>query len=151
MSFLNKNVLIISPQKWEGMKVSKHHYATALSKHGLDVYFLEPPTSRGKFSTRKEDRLNIISFSIPFFIKKIKNKLSWLYRVVLHARLRNMLRKIPEIAIVVNFDNGIFYRNDFKFSLRSFSFNDFKSISFVGLISLTEKFIILNKYFFVSS
>jgi hypothetical protein len=35
-------VLVISPQHWGTMRVTKHHYAIELAKLGHEVYFLEP-------------------------------------------------------------------------------------------------------------
>lgn len=36
-------ILIISPEPWEGLFVSKHHYAMELAKRGHEVLFLGPP------------------------------------------------------------------------------------------------------------
>ena len=38
-----ETVLLISPQPWEGFRVSKHHYAIELAKAGNRVIFLDPP------------------------------------------------------------------------------------------------------------
>ena len=38
----NKTILLISPQKWSKMHVSKHHYAIELARKGNKVYFLNP-------------------------------------------------------------------------------------------------------------
>jgi len=38
-----KQVLIISPELWDGHFVSKHHYAATLAETGSHVYFLDPP------------------------------------------------------------------------------------------------------------
>ena len=38
-----KTILILSPQSWGKMFVSKHHYAIGLAKKGAVVYFLNPP------------------------------------------------------------------------------------------------------------
>lgn len=40
-----KCILIISPENWDHIKVSKHHYADVLSNLGNDVYYLNPPGS----------------------------------------------------------------------------------------------------------
>ena len=42
-SLRNKTILIISPQAWGKMFLSKHHYAIELAKRGNAVYFLNPP------------------------------------------------------------------------------------------------------------
>jgi glycosyltransferase involved in cell wall biosynthesis len=39
------HVLIISPERWNGQFVSKHHYAIALASSGCKVYFVNPPMS----------------------------------------------------------------------------------------------------------
>ena len=43
----NKTILIISPQGWGDMFISKHHYAIELAKKGNTVYFLNPPGEGG--------------------------------------------------------------------------------------------------------
>lgn len=48
MIFKNKNILIISPEPWSMMFVSKHHYAKALASLGNDVFFLNPPNQNFK-------------------------------------------------------------------------------------------------------
>lgn len=39
----DKTILIVSPQAWGKMFISKHHYAIELAKAGNKVYFLSPP------------------------------------------------------------------------------------------------------------
>jgi hypothetical protein len=41
----NKTVLLISPERWGKMRVSKHHYAIELADRNCKVYFLEPPSN----------------------------------------------------------------------------------------------------------
>jgi glycosyltransferase involved in cell wall biosynthesis len=40
-----RTALIISPQPWEHLQISKHHYARELAACGVEVYFLDPPSS----------------------------------------------------------------------------------------------------------
>lgn len=49
MKFKNKNILIISPNKWGTMHVSKHHYAIELSELNNTVFFLNPPDLSKKY------------------------------------------------------------------------------------------------------
>ncbi len=44
--FVQKKVLIISPESWEHIPVSKHHYAKALARNGNQVFFLNPPSQQ---------------------------------------------------------------------------------------------------------
>lgn len=47
MNFFNqKRVLIISPESWNHISVSKHHYAKTLASIGNKVFFLNPPSQR---------------------------------------------------------------------------------------------------------
>lgn len=42
----NQSILLISPQPWEHLHVSKHHYALELADRGNRVFFLEPPDDK---------------------------------------------------------------------------------------------------------
>lgn len=46
-SLTNQTILILSPQRWNHIHVSKHHYAIELARRGNAVYFLEPPDGSG--------------------------------------------------------------------------------------------------------
>ena len=47
MKFLrNKKVLVLSPQSWGKMRISKHHYALKLAALGNEVCFVNPPLDR---------------------------------------------------------------------------------------------------------
>ena len=43
-------VLLISPQHWGTMRVTKHHYAIELAKLGHEVFFLEPTEASWKWN-----------------------------------------------------------------------------------------------------
>lgn len=47
MQLKDKTILIISPQAWGLMFISKHHFAIELAKRGNRVYFLNPPGEGG--------------------------------------------------------------------------------------------------------
>ena len=47
----NKNILLISPEAWEHIFVSKHHYATHLATLGNKVFFLDPPNNQNKITS----------------------------------------------------------------------------------------------------
>jgi hypothetical protein len=88
---LNSNksqILIISPEPWDGLFVSKHHYAITLTQLGCEVYFLNPPTASLKNITISNTNYNnLYKVDAPqvfkglrFFTKKIRNYLEkrWL-------------------------------------------------------------------------
>ena len=44
----NKIILIISPNFWGDIHLTKHSYALEISKLGANVYFLNPPSRNFK-------------------------------------------------------------------------------------------------------
>lgn len=43
MELRGRHILLISPEPWEGLHMSKHHFAQALAERGNTVYFCGPP------------------------------------------------------------------------------------------------------------
>lgn len=56
MDLNGKQVLLISPEPWEGLQLSKHDLARALRDQGCTVTFWGPPT-KGAFRT---DRKSVV-------------------------------------------------------------------------------------------
>jgi hypothetical protein len=111
-----KNVLIISPEPWDHIKVSKHNYAIELSKMGYKVFFLNPPDSiNKKINLQKTLIENIYIFNyagqirglryFPSFIRLTINRI-FLKKLELVAKVR--------IDIVWNFENSRLY--DMRFA-----------------------------------
>ena len=77
-------ILLISPQRWDGFQVSKHHYAIELAKLGNEVYFVDPPNNSGKavdvVSCEEDERLKVVRYG-PWFPYVIKFRARWLFRV----------------------------------------------------------------------
>ena len=69
MKFLrNKKVLVLSPQSWGKMRISKHHYALKLAALGNEVCFVNPPLDRSHAADVKwEDGVQVLSYPRPFF------------------------------------------------------------------------------------
>jgi len=44
---MTETIFVISPQPWDGFKVSKHHYARSLAERGKQVYFLDNSLAPG--------------------------------------------------------------------------------------------------------
>lgn len=72
----NKKILIVSPEAWSQLHVSKHHYAKHLSSHNT-VYFLNPPSDHFEITPTEEKRLYVIDNSslrgvqyLPSFLSK---------------------------------------------------------------------------------
>ncbi len=90
MKFKNLNILIISPNYWGTMFVSKHWYAIELAKRGNTIYFLQPPVTNTKFKiTHLEEFGNLFLISggtlkrgerfLPHFLNTLLDKLDAFY------------------------------------------------------------------------
>ncbi|MEJ7760038.1 MAG: hypothetical protein WKF55_10675 [Gemmatimonadaceae bacterium] len=64
--FSGRSILMISPQAWNGLKLSKHHYAVELANSGSEVFFLNPPSQSGfrpRISRGPSPHLWIVDYS----------------------------------------------------------------------------------------
>jgi hypothetical protein len=123
----NKTILLISPQAWGSMALSKHHYAVELAKKGNQVFFLNPPdctlSRPGIYTEKSSVHPNL------FFIR---TRLNFPYRLRFHARLlfqffmKRFIKSINDtigkpIDIVWSFDIGNIYPiSFFKSKLKIF-------------------------------
>ena len=117
MSFLNnKTILIISPQSWGKMFVSKHHYSIELAKRGNRVYFLNPPEEKKKNTPQilivpieEQENLFLIYHSL-YFPYNIKFHFISLFHLLMKFHVKNILKKIDrKIDIIWSFDLGNLY------------------------------------------
>lgn len=114
----NKTILLISPQSWGKMFLSKHHYAIELAKKGNRVFFLSPPEKELSNSILIESVAHIEGLYI------IRHKINFPYNIKFHAiglfhwlmerQIKKILKQLKEpIDIVWSFDLGYLY--PFKF------------------------------------
>lgn len=132
MTFRNKKILIISPQEWDHIKVSKHHYALELAKRGNEVYFLNPPSKTYEYlsfrKTKITDQLSLIENSL-FFPYQLKFHADWLFKKLLRLHVKRILNFIGQVDIVWSFSS--YYTN-----LRAF---DAKTTIFHPVDRIKEK------------
>jgi hypothetical protein len=113
----NKTILVISPQSWGKMFVSKHHYAIELAKRGNDVYFLNPPDQE---ASERKSYIEIIESGICENLWLINHKLSFPYNIKFHAlpvfhllmkyHVKKILKCIDKpVDILWSFDLGNIY------------------------------------------
>lgn len=111
----NKNILIISPEPWTGIFVSKHHYAIGLARRGNKVFFLNPPSTVKNVQVNEIQqfkRVYVIDYKIyikgqrflPVFASR------WVDRKIFNEIESKAQCKFD---IVWNFENSRFY--DFSF------------------------------------
>lgn len=106
--FRDKNILILSPQPWESLFISKHNYARAFATHNR-VLYVGAPAYQGKgYKVVKPDnalRLEILEYHIPLpFAEKIKFHWPRLYRFFIRQTLRKILgMQFPDIDVCIDF------------------------------------------------
>jgi hypothetical protein len=113
----NKIILVVSPQEWGTMFLSKHHYAIELAKRGNKVYFLNPPDQKNKlpinsvsiFPSGIHENLFLIEHRV-FFPYWIKFKAFGLFQWLMRFHVPKILKAIGSIPdIIWSFDLGNLY------------------------------------------
>ena len=107
-SFLNKkNVLIISPNFWGDIHITKHNYSLELHKLGANIFYLNPPSRSflGFMKTTEVlENFKIIDFQLHF-PGRIKNYFPRLY----YYYMSSIVKRISALA-----NNDIFLSIDFS-------------------------------------
>lgn len=104
----NKNILLISPEPWDHIFVSKHHYAIQLGRMGNRVYFLGPPAqSESLVSTEYE---NVVGLEYQGFPKGLRFYPGILQRQVIRKKFHTLERLAQaRFDVIWSFDNSVFY------------------------------------------
>jgi hypothetical protein len=110
-----KVILVLSPQSWGPMHISKHHYAMALARKGNRVYYLNPPAKkwRGRFDVtvspiKEQQNLWLVDHTLAFPYN-LKFHAPRLFNVAMGLHLRALCTKLPPIDLVWSFDLGGMY------------------------------------------
>ena len=108
-----KKILILSPQSWGKMLLSKHHYALELAKAGNKVYFLNPPDQSGSISRGAiQVELSELSSNLHFIQHRtffpfwIKFRSFTLFQWLMKFQIARLLKQLGKIDIVWSFDIG---------------------------------------------
>lgn len=105
------NILLISPEDWEHIHVSKHHYASALAERGNNVFFLGPPSGAYALHPSRLERLHLLSY--PGFRRGLRFYPAFSRRK--HTRkVIAALEATAEVKFdaIWSFDNSVFYDFD---------------------------------------
>ena len=100
-----RTVLVISPQPWMHIRISKHNYAIALARQGHKVVFMNPPvnglaTPSLFEESREDDRLEILSYRVPWFAR-LRFHLPSVFDWLMERQLKRMLQThqiVPDIV-----------------------------------------------------
>jgi len=108
LKLTGKNILLISPEPWDHIFVSKHHYAIHLARRGNKVFFLNPPgESEG---VRLSGYENVVSVHYAGFPKGLRFYPGPVQRRVMRDRfLRLQGLCDTRFDIVWSFDNSVFF------------------------------------------
>lgn len=89
-----KTVLLVSPQCWGHIRVSKHNYAVALASCGARVVFLNPPDSSLETASAWTDDVvpgvDVLTMTTPWFYR-LRFHVRWLFEWLMNRRIRSVL------------------------------------------------------------
>jgi len=106
-----KNILLISPQEWNDLYISKHHYALELSQRGNKVFFLEPPSHESSgisISSTEHQNLSLVKFGIPKWYKTLQHHLRWLFDLLMRRKIREICKALPQLDICWSFEPNLY-------------------------------------------
>ena len=103
--------MIISPEAWSRVFVSKHNYAVKLGELENKVFFLNPPSSNYQIS--KTDFRNVFEVDYKGFIPYFRFFPKGIRKII----LRQVYKKIAKISsiqfdVIWSFDNSVFFDFD---------------------------------------
>lgn len=110
------SILIISPESWGFLFVSKHHYALELAKNGHHVYFLNPPSNTiDDISIETTEHQNIWQVNSSAVAKGLRFYPKLLRRILEMRWLKQLEHKAERtIDCIWLFENSRFF--DMKFA-----------------------------------
>ncbi len=109
-SGLGKKAIVVSPQSWGKMFISKHHYAVELSKLGYEVFFVNPPKENKlgglpqiKIEATEYENLVTVNHTL-FFSNYFKFHLPFLHHILIFVQRWLLLKKIGKPDFILSFD-----------------------------------------------
>jgi glycosyltransferase involved in cell wall biosynthesis len=109
--FKDATILIISPQPWGRMRISKHHYAIEATKLARQVFFLEPPGgTRAPVSIVPVTGLNNLSLvrHRRLALASLRFHARAAYDLLMRSRIRRIRKVLPPLDLVWCFEVNLF-------------------------------------------
>ncbi|NLR90503.1 glycosyltransferase family 4 protein [Flammeovirga agarivorans] len=108
MNYLkNKTIIILSPQKWNSIQVSKHHYAIQLAKDN-NVIFINPPSNKENISNSIYNKIRIIDYKL-IIPTTLRYKSRFIFNLIIKSKVKSILKNYKiKGDIVWCFDPNIF-------------------------------------------
>jgi hypothetical protein len=130
MILRGKNILLISPEPWEHIFVSKHHYAVYLARRNNNVYFLNPPSKINSVGRTKYE--GVYSVQYTGFPRGLRFYPQFLIRRFIRSKFIDLERLCQtRFDIVWSFDNSVFF---------NFSALPDKTIAISHIVDLNQDF-----------
>jgi len=104
----HQTILLISPEPWDHMFISKHHYAVHLAERNNQVYFLNPPGKR--YEVQETAHENLWTVFYPGFRRGLRLLPGLLQRkniLDVFLKLERLCKN--QFDIVWSFDNSVFF------------------------------------------
>ena len=112
MIFEHKNILIVSPEPWDHIFVSKHHYAVHLANRGNVVFFLNPPGREYRRTSTPFE--NVFQIDYRGFPPLLRFYPAFLQRLVMSYVYRKIERLCGnQFDVIWSFDNSVFFNFTF--------------------------------------
>jgi len=113
----SSNILLISPEPWTYVFVSKHHYAIELAKRGHKVFFLNPPSGDKEIVITASQYANVFVVDYPVNVRGQRFLPGFLRRWI-DRKTYNAIQRMAGVRfdVIWNFENSRFY--DFRFAPR---------------------------------
>ena len=111
--FENQTILLISPQPWDHIHISKHNYAIELANRGNTVYFLEPPDGECPVAVQVDpvadyDGINTVRYQ-PQFPFALRFHARPLFDRLMTWQIRSIVKAIPRpVDVVWSFEFNLF-------------------------------------------
>lgn len=100
-------IMLLSPQPWVGLQVSKHHYARELAALGHHVYFVNPPGEKAAIGISPSGTPGIDLVDHPFMpLRRFKYRARWLFDLAARRRARAIARRVGPVDLLWDFDNA---------------------------------------------
>ena len=106
------NILIISPQAWDFIQVSKHHYARAAAECGHQLYFLEPPddaVTGVTLTITEHSGIIRVRYPLPCY-DKVRFHARPIYDALEACLIRKICRALPPLDLVWSFEPNRFLK-----------------------------------------
>ncbi|RJE70863.1 glycosyltransferase [Reichenbachiella sp. MSK19-1] len=108
MKLRDQNILLISPEPWDHIFVSKHHYARHLAERGNRVVFANPAGDRWQLKDSGVAGLQVLDY--PKFVKGLRILPAWVSQRLIRHKLKQIEKHCDlTFDLIWSFDNSVFF------------------------------------------